>query len=85
MDSAPLAAALEQVEHSTEDLVQVDHGRLGSLAHALQQGQDDLEFLSTEVAGIVLSHGAILSKLELLSKIVNGFLGQTIGGVEREM
>ena len=68
---APLAAALEQIEHATKDLVQVYRGRLGSLAHALQQGQDGFEFLSTEVAGVVLSHGAILSKLRLSSKIVN--------------
>lgn len=70
---APLIATFEQSKRSTEDLIQIHGDRLGFHAHALQQGPNRFEFLSIEVARLVLSRDATLSKLMLLGKIGDRF------------
>ena len=51
---APLAAAFQQVEHRTKDLLKIHCAQLGALAHALQQRPNLFELLTTEVTRILL-------------------------------
>lgn len=57
----PLTSAPEQVQHRTKYLVQVHRRRLGPLANALEQWLYFLKLLAADVAGIFLSHPAIIS------------------------
>src|SRR5271165_3068348 len=54
-EHTPLTAALEQIQNSVEDFILIHGARLCALAHALQQGTDQLELLPTDIAWIRLS------------------------------
>src|ERR1035438_1444105 len=54
-EHTPLTAALEQIQNGVEDFKLIHGARLGALAHALQQGTDQLELLPADIAWIRLS------------------------------
>ena len=47
--------ALEQIQNGVEDFILIHGAWLCALAHALQQGTDQLELLPTDIAWIRLS------------------------------
>ena len=52
---APLATALEHVQHGVEDFIQTYSARLGAPAYRFQKGKNLLKLLPTYVARIRLS------------------------------
>ena len=71
----PLASAFQQIEHSTEHLVQIDLSRTGLAPGAFKEGTDDFKLLAGNVARIFLSHAPSMTKSEDYEQVLKEALG----------